>query len=117
MAMDYNSAVIDPSLNIFTCTEVPLVKSYDMEKHPTFSGKITSYKRKDYLNFYNEILEKKWPCHSCPLLPACGGECPKAWYEGRRACPPIKDTLVQTLSFSAKYLFNGDEVENENTKK
>ncbi|MGE5087045.1 MAG: radical SAM protein [Bacillota bacterium] len=110
MALDKRSAVIDPSLNIFTCTEIPLVKSYEKEPHQSKSGNIHNYQRSDYSAFYDEVLNGDWPCARCPLFPACGGACPKSWKEGRTACPPIKTTIDATLDFLAKNLFKADEV-------
>lgn len=110
MALDKRSAVIDPSLQIYTCTEIPLVKTYENDWHQTKSGDLKNYQRNDYRSFYDEVLKEKWPCASCPLFPSCGGACPKSWNEGRVACPPIKATIDETMSFLAKQLFGADEV-------
>lgn len=112
IAMDKSSLVIDPSLQTYTCTEIPLVNSY--KNHETSSGRIDQYNRRDYSHFYTEILEKKWPCTSCPLLPSCGGACPKSWKEGHPACPPIKLTMDKTLTFLAKQLFNAQDEDQQN---
>lgn len=110
MAMDEKSVVIDPSLNIFTCTEIPLVKSYEQEWQQSKSGSINDYQRNDYRFFYDEIMKGDWPCSTCALFPACGGACPKSWKEGRTACPPVKMTMNQTMDILAKQLFGADEV-------
>lgn len=99
-----NSAlVIDPYLNIYSCTEVSLVDVYKEKTHETFCGNIKndihSYKLANYSNFYGEISQKEFPCYQCVYLPACGGACPKLWKEGIPACPIQKEILPEIIEY------------------
>jgi hypothetical protein len=42
-------------------------------------------------------------CSRCPLLPVCGGACPKEWIEGRAPCPSSKRNIAQRLLLAAAF--------------
>lgn len=100
MATNEHSILVDPYLNIFSCTEVSIVPAYENSKHKTFSGNLkTTYNRNDYTSFYDEVLNNKWPCANCPLFPVCAGACPKIWEEGLNACPTEKYIIPDILDY------------------
>lgn len=94
MATSLDHELIDPWGNRFDCTEVSLVKSYeDLQGKNRFQiGHISNGNRssRKFGRFYDEILENQLPCHHCPMLPVCGGACPKEWKDGHVPCPPPK---------------------------
>lgn len=50
-------------------------------------------------NFNDQIRSgTQAPCHSCAMLPVCGGQCPKAWHEGHEPCPSAKINIAQRLA-------------------
>lgn len=88
-----NSEVYDTYGNVFNCTEIPYTT--DAKKSPFFNGKIYKELKQDsdtHLSNWYDIVQKEesLPCHTCKLLPVCGGGCPKSWMEGNVPCPTFK---------------------------
>jgi uncharacterized protein len=103
--------------NIFNCTEVSLTSVY--EGGPYVLGNLmngsTSFSAKKPLNDWNEqLMENKFPCHSCKMLPVCGGGCPKSWHEDMRACPSAKFNIRERLLLS--HLISKGTFDNELNK-
>lgn len=103
MAVSPTSDAYDPYGNIFNCTEVSLTPIY--ENTPYRAGNLkfpseTYSNVRAHTNWNDEILEGKFPCHSCKMLPVCGGACPKSWHEDMRACPPNKFNIKKKLQLS-----------------
>jgi uncharacterized protein len=48
-------------------------------------------------NFNERVLKKEFDCATCPMLPVCGGACPKSWLEGMAPCPSTKHNIQQRL--------------------
>jgi len=103
MAVSKDSDMYDPYGNIMSCTEVSLTPVYENSRYIAGNLKFPS---ETYLNqrahstWNDEVLDGKFPCHSCKMLPACGGACPKSWHEDMRACPPNKFNIKQKLELS-----------------
>lgn len=105
MSVNPNSDVYDADGNIYNCTEIAYVPTYDNSDY--ISGNLAnqdSYKRNMITDWNDTLLAKKYPCSSCQLLPVCGGACPKSWHEDMRACPPFKFNIKEKLLFT--YLHN-----------
>lgn len=113
LAVSPSSEMVDAYGNIFNCTEVSYVDTYkdtpyslgNLKFSP--SNSITETTR-PLTNWNDLVLENKFPCNSCKMLPVCGGACPKSWHEDMRACPPnkfnIKEKLALTYLVSQKKL-------------
>lgn len=89
--------------NIFDCSEVSYVPSYEKSAHVLGNlKKDTSINlSRSVLNQWNDtLLTDKFPCHKCEMLPVCGGGCPKSWHEDMRACPTNKFNIRQKLMMS-----------------
>ena len=43
-------------------------------------------------------------CARCPLLPVCGGSCPKLWQEGHLPCPSLRFNWNERLDLAAARL-------------
>lgn len=88
--------------NVFNCTEVSLTDHYKGSPYALGNikepDKIAS--QKPLVNWNKEIIIDKFPCHSCKMLPVCGGGCPKSWHEDMRACPPSKFNIKEKLALS-----------------
>ncbi|NQU56162.1 MAG: SPASM domain-containing protein [Rhodospirillales bacterium] len=90
--------VIDPSGNVYGCTEMPLVPGYaDRKLGDAKDLQAASLRIGDYRHFMSLIVNGKVPCHDCFALPVCGGACPKEWAEGRAPCPPLKYSAPDVL--------------------
>lgn len=100
MAVSKNSDMYDAYGNIFNCTEVSYVPVYDNSAYVLGNVKTTEFghtKERVFANWNDELLEEKFDCHSCRMLPVCGGGCPKQWVEGNRACPTPKFNIKERL--------------------
>ena len=104
VAVQPDARVVDAEGNQFTCTEAPLVPAY---------GKPNRYqvdvglhiRRKDasaaaslpFQGFNEVIASNEVGCSRCPMLPVCGGACPKAWQDGAAPCPSFKRNMPDRL--------------------
>jgi len=103
MAVSKASDVYDPYGNIFTCTEVTLTPVYEATDYKVgnLNFPVNTYSdRRTHSNWNDEILDGKFPCSTCKMLPVCGGACPKSWHEDMRACPPSKFNIKRKLELS-----------------
>jgi len=97
------SEMYDAYGNIFNCTEVSYTDHY--KGTPYVLGNL-SKNEEDFssarpLSDWNQtLLQDKFPCHSCKMLPVCGGGCPKSWYEDMRACPSAKFNIKERLALA-----------------
>lgn len=119
--------LVDPNGEVFGCTEVSLVPSYEQNgKNIHRLGNIMDSNAGDLLNqnrfsdFYDEVKQGKYGCGDCYLLPICGGRCPKEWAEGRAACPPLKmnirDKMILKYLMSKKYFPHQQVLKTETTQ-
>ena len=106
MIVDPNAELYDADGNIFNCTEVSYVPSYKGSDYELGNLKEDqlNYKNKPLLDWNDQILEKKYPCGSCPILPICGGMCPKSWREDINACPSIKHNIKDRMVLASLVL-------------
>lgn len=103
MATSHTSDLYDPYGNIFSCTEVSLTPVYEKSGYLAGNLKLsadTYSTTRVHSNWNDEVLAGKFPCHSCRMLPVCGGACPKSWHEDMRACPPSKFNIREKLQLA-----------------
>ena len=103
MSVSNTSEMFDAYGNIFDCTEVSYTPVYEntnyIKGNLKFPAESISSER-SFRNWNAEILDGKFPCHSCKMLPVCGGGCPKSWHEDMRACPTAKFNIKDKLTLS-----------------
>ncbi len=98
-----NSEVYDAFGNIYNCTEIPYADFYNGTSYKL--GNLNSdyksiFTSKPHNDWYATVRDtSRFPCHSCKLLPVCGGSCPKSWEEGNPACPSFKFSIAKELEF------------------
>lgn len=104
VAVQPDARVVDAYGSEFTCTEVPYVPAYGTpNRYETGQVQVTvrrSGRVPDplpFANFNDNITDGTVGCARCPLLPVCGGACPKAWLDGRVPCPSHKTNLSDRL--------------------
>jgi len=109
MSVQPDAEVFDAFGNVFDCTEVPYVDNYKDSEYVLGNinnGSSSIAKRRPLLGFYDEVAQGQYPCTKCPMLPVCGGGCPKSWREGVAPCPTnkfnIKDKLLLYYALSKK---------------
>lgn len=102
LSVSEDSEMFDAFGNVFNCTEVSLSSFYKESEYVLGNiEKPTEISQSRPLgNWNDEILENKFPCSSCKMLPVCGGACPKSWHEDMRACPPNKFNMKDKLALS-----------------
>lgn len=99
--------IIDPSGRIFSCSEHPLVPGApDGAVVATVDGLTGSQRRPAGLfdDWFDEIDTGEPQCARCPILPVCGGACPKLWREGHVPCPSVKHNWVERMDIAARRL-------------
>jgi uncharacterized protein len=105
LAVTPSGKVVDAFGQVYNCTEVSYVPAYGVPNTyaegaiaaPAHSDKAAALRR-----FNEDILAGRLPCHTCRMLPVCGGSCPKKWLEGHVPCPSnkinIEGKLLLTLA-------------------
>ena len=106
MAVNKNSEIVDAFGNIFNCTETPYVPAYAQSDYLMgnirYPDEMISPKKDQLINWHQDVLDEKFPCAKCEILPICGGACPKQWHEEISPCPSIKFNLNQRLLLHTK---------------
>ena len=93
-----NNEVIDAFGNVFDCTETPYVDRYNGTNY--IQGNLSDNTidgERPLLSFYDQVAKEAYDCHTCVMLPVCGGGCPKSWVEGIPACPTNKFNIKEKL--------------------
>lgn len=100
------SEMYDAFGNVFNCTEVSYADYYEGTNYKLGNVKVDTkakFTEKPHNDWFDKLEHTdKFPCHSCRILPVCGGACPKSWEEGNPACPPLKYNLRKEMEM--KYL-------------
>ena len=119
MVFKPEAELVDPSGNLFNCTEVSLVPAYNRSDSQGgllqvindasgyepdnvyqighLNGAVYPDGRRKLGGFLDDVRSGKYPCHACPMLPVCGGSCPKLWLEGQVPCPSVKFNIEQRM--------------------
>lgn len=98
IAVQPDARVTDAFGNEFNCTEVSYVPAYgEPNRYSTGNVRVTTKSVLPFSRFNDTVLNGAVPCHDCPLLPVCGGACPKAWEDGKSPCPSHKRNLSHRL--------------------
>ncbi|GAB2799116.1 radical SAM/SPASM domain-containing protein [Rhabdobacter roseus] len=100
MSVTPDAEVFDAFGNVFDCTEVPYVESYDNTEYilgNVGNGLDTISTHRPLLSFHDDVADGKYPCTTCRMLPVCGGGCPKSWREGMPPCPSNKFNIESKL--------------------
>lgn len=99
-----DAELIDPSGGIYGCSEVSLVPFYEIDGKNTheigsvLDDKLQNPERHDtFGKFYEKDEINNYDCSSCPMLPTCGGGCPKEWKENRIPCPSTKFNIREKI--------------------
>ena len=103
LAVSDTSEMYDAYGNIYNCTEVSYTDFYEDTSYVLGNLKLNSkeFNSNRPLSDWNQTLMKdEFPCHSCKMLPTCGGGCPKSWHEDLRACPPPKFNIKERLALA-----------------
>jgi len=110
-ATSVQGEIVDLEDRIYSCSEHPLVPG------SRETGVVASVSTLDiaaprprgaYDDWYDEvggeIGDGSRQCARCPILPVCGGACPKLWREGHVPCPSMKFNFQQRIELMAARL-------------
>lgn len=98
LALNRDGEMVDAYGNQYNCTEASYVPNYGNEyKFGSLDGTIAPEKKNLLGKFNDDVLAGKYDCSTCPMLPVCGGACPKEWVEKRVPCPTNKFNLDKKL--------------------
>lgn len=99
MAVSKKSEMYDAYGNVFNCTEVSYVPKYKNSDYvlSNLNENSKSLRERPFNDWNNQLLTNRFPCHTCRMLPVCGGACPKSWHEDMRACPSAKFNIEDRL--------------------
>jgi len=110
MSVQRDAEVVDAFGTTYNCTEAPYVPAYGTpnlyqigasggRRAPGLTAPPPAAAER--LRGFNEQLlaREHASCGECPMLPVCGGHCPKAWFEGHEPCPSAKTNMRQRLNF------------------
>lgn len=106
MSVRDDAEVVDATGATYNCTEVSYVPGYGSPN--LYALRLPGAPRARprrvpeaarLQTFNDEILAGAQPsCGACPMLPVCGGQCPKSWHEGHEPCPSARRNMPQRLS-------------------
>jgi uncharacterized protein len=101
------SEVVDPVERVYSCSEHPLVPVVrDSGVIATLeelsgTGPRPAGAFDDWYDSVADRADRSVHCGECPILPICGGSCPKLWREGHIPCPSIKFNFQDRLRMAA----------------
>jgi len=99
MAVQRDAELVDASGDVFNCTEVSQVPAYGSPNVYAIGRVGVGPRSESRLSMFNdEVLKGAYGCPTCPMLPVCGGGCPKQWHEGRVPCPSAKFNAPERLA-------------------
>lgn len=102
-----SAEIIDSGGRIYSCSEHPLVPGVrDTGILASLDDLAESARRPAgaFDDWYDQVGDGHQQCGRCPLLPVCGGSCPKLWREGYVPCPSFKHNWEQRLDIAARRL-------------
>lgn len=92
-----NSYVFDALGNVHDCTEVAYVPNEPPSQHSLANLEFGDAEVRSFKEYHAGAANGRYPCHSCRVLPLCGGSCPKLWTEGHIPCPSLKHNIAERL--------------------
>jgi uncharacterized protein len=106
-ATSVQGEIVDLQERIYSCSEHPLVPgARDTGVVATLADLAGAMPRPAgrYDDWYDHVEAAQAPCARCPLLPVCGGACPKLWREGHLPCPSLRFNWNERLDLAAARL-------------
>jgi uncharacterized protein len=96
--------IVDSAGRVYSCSEHPLVPGVrDTGVLATLDDLAGSARRPagSFDDWYDQVGDGHQQCGRCPILPVCGGSCPKLWREGHIPCPSVKFNWEQRMEIAA----------------
>lgn len=104
IATSRNQELVDADGNLFACSEHPLVP---IARITGLLGRLENQISDQrppgpFDDWPQQIASGGKPCSTCPMLPVCGGSCPKLWSEGHVPCPSYKVNWMERLDLTMR---------------
>jgi uncharacterized protein len=102
-----SAEIIDSGGRVYSCSEHPLVPVVrDTGVLASLDDLAESARRPAgaFDDWYDQVGDGQQQCGRCPMLPVCGGSCPKLWREGYVPCPSFKYNWEDRLDIAARRL-------------
>jgi uncharacterized protein len=99
--------IIDPTGRVFSCSEHPLVPGAPERAVVATVDELAGSQRRPaglLDDWFDEIDAGGAQCSRCPILPVCGGSCPKLWREGHVPCPSVKHNWADRMDIAVRRL-------------
>ena len=107
IATTRSGEIIDPQGRVYSCSEHPLVPgARDTGVVARVEDLTASAARPGgaFDDWYDQVGSGAAQCSRCPILPVCGGSCPKLWREGHVPCPSVKFNWSERMDLAARRL-------------
>ncbi|RKN43948.1 radical SAM/SPASM domain-containing protein [Streptomyces hoynatensis] len=96
--------ILDPAGRVYSCSEHPLVPGAAREGVVATVDQLTGAAprpRGEFDDWYEQVGDGSQQCGRCPLLPVCGGGCPKLWRAGHMPCPSVRFNWAERMDAAA----------------
>ncbi|WP_371503265.1 radical SAM protein [Kitasatospora sp. NBC_00374] len=97
--------IVDTEGRVYSCSEHPLVPgARDTGVVARVADLAGSARRPAgaFDDWYDQVGDGGAQCSRCPILPVCGGSCPKLWREGHLPCPSVKFNWAERLDLAVR---------------
>ncbi|MEU9129629.1 radical SAM protein [Kitasatospora sp. NPDC048540] len=97
--------IIDTAGRVYSCSEHPLVPGARDSGVVAEVAELAGSARRPagaFDDWYDQVGDGGAQCSRCPILPVCGGSCPKLWREGHLPCPSVKFNWAQRMDLAVR---------------
>lgn len=97
--------IVDTGGRVYSCSEHPLVPG---AQDTGVLARVTDLEGPAlrpagaFDDWYEQVGGGGAQCSRCPVLPVCGGACPKLWREGHMPCPSVKFNWPERLDLAVR---------------
>jgi uncharacterized protein len=107
LATSVHHELDDSQGRVYACSEHPLVpgvRDTGIVAQITDLTGATPRPTGMYDDWFDQVEGGQQQCGRCPILPVCGGSCPKLWREGHLPCPSVKFNWRDRMDIAARNL-------------
>ncbi|WP_405582855.1 radical SAM protein [Streptomyces sp. NBC_01190] len=105
IATSRSGEIIDTAGRIYSCSEHPLVPGVRDTQVVAEVADLTGAAPRPagaFDDWYDQVDSGGAQCARCPILPVCGGSCPKLWRDGHLPCPSLRFNWEERLDIEVR---------------